>query len=432
MDIATPIGLIAGAILVVLGIAQPDLLVPPLVSVYVIGGGIAVLLVAHPLTDAVRLPAVVLRAIRSRPFDPRGLIERIVYFSETARREGILALEKELAPSDPPLLQAAMRLAVDGTEPDLIADILETELRFVEERHTRGRRLLHDFGIGMGLFGLVGGLLALWQGSAASVVVLPLLYGATLGGLVCWPLSRKLGESHEREALTWRMTVEGTRSIQSGDNPRIVEHKLAVFLAPALRPTGERKPVARPALGPDDTAQRLVEFVEQQRPRLAALAREAAARHEGSVDDRRAVEAMADRLARGEVGVVQLLGALGWRARAELLEQLRTPAPPLLARASAAGAALSFADLARLADREVQTLLREVDQKDCVLALKGADDAVRDRLLSSMSERVRTFLTEEMSMVRPRPDVVIDAQARILAQVYQLAEQGQLALPAGT
>ncbi|MFH1570455.1 MAG: MotA/TolQ/ExbB proton channel family protein, partial [Gemmatimonadota bacterium] len=269
MDIATLVGLLAGAALVILGIGQPELLLPPLLSLFVIGGGLAVVLLAHPLRDALRLPAVLLRAVFARPHNPGELVERLVYFSETARREGILALEKQLTTSDPPLLQAGTRLAVDGTEPDLIMDILETELRFVEERHARGRRLLHDFGLGLALFGLLGALTAVWQGAEARLVVLPLLYGCTLGGLVCWPLSRKLGENHEREALTWRMTIEGIMSIQSGDNPRIVEHKLAIFLEAAMRPHAAPQPAPLPPPGPDDTAEQVAQFVERQRPRLA-------------------------------------------------------------------------------------------------------------------------------------------------------------------
>ncbi|MFH1568938.1 MAG: FliG C-terminal domain-containing protein, partial [Gemmatimonadota bacterium] len=207
-------------------------------------------------------------------------------------------------------------------------------------------------------------------------------------------------------------------------------HKLAIFLEAAMRPHAAPQPAPLPPPGPDDTAEQVAQFVERQRPRLAALVREAAERHEGNPEEKRAVARLADRLEREEIGVVQLLGALGGPLRDELMKQLRRIPPPLLAPAGAAGAGLAFADLARLTDREVQTLLREVDQKDCVLALKAADEAVRARLLGGMSERVRTFITEEMSLVRARPDVVVDAQARILARVYQLAAQGHLDLPA--
>ena len=91
-----------------------------------------------------------------------------------------------------------------------------------------------------------------------------------------------------------------------------------------------------------------------------------------------------------------------------------------------------FEDIARLTDREIQMLLRETDQKDMVIALKTASEVLKDRILGNMSERVRTFITEEMEFQGPlRLSEVEEVQLRIVQQVRQLEEQGQVSIVRG-
>ena len=91
-----------------------------------------------------------------------------------------------------------------------------------------------------------------------------------------------------------------------------------------------------------------------------------------------------------------------------------------------------FADISKLTDREIQTLMREVDQKDLVVALKAAQDELKDKVLGNMSERVRTFITEEMEFLGPmRLSEVEEVQLRIVQQVRQLEEQGQITIVRG-
>ena len=92
----------------------------------------------------------------------------------------------------------------------------------------------------------------------------------------------------------------------------------------------------------------------------------------------------------------------------------------------------TFADISKLSDRELQSLMREVDQKDLVVALKAATDELKDKVLGNMSERVRTFITEEMEFLGPmRLSEVEEVQLRIVQQVRQLEEQGQITIVRG-
>ena len=96
--------------------------------------------------------------------------------------------------------------------------------------------------------------------------------------------------------------------------------------------------------------------------------------------------------------------------------------------------ALTFGDLEQLTDRETQVLLRDVDQRDLVIALKGASQDLRDKMLGNMSERVRTFIIqEEISYLGIlRAGEVFAVQARIVAQLLQLVQQGHITLPLKT
>jgi flagellar motor switch protein FliG len=91
-----------------------------------------------------------------------------------------------------------------------------------------------------------------------------------------------------------------------------------------------------------------------------------------------------------------------------------------------------FEDIVKLDDRSIQLVLREADQKDLALALRGVNDDVKERILSNMSERGATMLVEEMAYMPPqRKRVVEEAQGRIVAIVRKLEEAGALVLSRG-
>jgi chemotaxis protein MotA len=373
MDFATMIGVIAGGLLI-LSAGEPyqDLLINPARLLFVIGGGMIATLVAHPLAMASRFPVLLLRALFARVPDVAGLIIRVVGFAEMGRREGILALEAELRPDDDPFLAAGVRLAVDGTEPDLIMDILETAVQFIKERHAHHGRVVASFGRGCLLFGAIASLmtLSLQGGSGLSGsallhgVGLPLLYGILVFGLM-QALSHRLSIASSQEVLHKRMVIESVMSIQSGDNPRIAEHKLSVFLEPRLRPSGA-PPAANRQLHPP--AQADAELIAE----VAGI--------------------LATRTADGE-------------------------------------SPFQFADTAKLTDRSIQVALRKIDQKDLVVGLKGAPESIRAKFLGNMSQRVRVFIEEEIGFLETDAASIAETQGRIVDQLRRLAREEKIELP---
>ena len=251
MDIATIVGFIAAVTCLMVGIGSnlPSMIDPPSMII-VVGGTLAATLIANPLQEVIGLIGVIKCAVLTNVPMPTEIIERIVGFAETARREGILSLEAAIEEGDDPFLSTGVRLAVDGTEPDLIMDILETELQFVEERHKEGQEIIANMGNAAPAFGMIGTLIGLVImlknmddpaaiGPGMAIALLTTMYGAILANIIFGPISAKLKRYSSKEVLAKRMIIEGIMSIQSGDNPRIVEHKLSVFLSPKVRPNSE-------------------------------------------------------------------------------------------------------------------------------------------------------------------------------------------------
>ena len=250
MDIATIIGIVAAVTLILLAMGDPMMFLDIPSVLIVIGGTIAATMIANPLPEVIGIIGIYMNAIQTNVPAPAELIEKIVGFAETARREGILALEQAVEDADDAFLGAGVKLAVDGTEPDLIMDILETELRFIEERHKLGQEIIANMGNAAPAFGMIGTLIGLVImlknmddpaaiGPGMAIALLTTMYGAIIANIAFGPIAAKLKTYSQKEVLSKRMIIEGIMSIQSGDNPRIVEHKLSVFLSPKMRPSGD-------------------------------------------------------------------------------------------------------------------------------------------------------------------------------------------------
>ena len=165
-----------------------------------------------------------------------------------ARREGILALESHASEAEDEFLGKSIQLAIDGTAPELIRDILTTEVAFMEDRHNRGQSILIAMGTSAPAFGMIGTLIGLVQmlagmedpssiGLGMAVALLTTLYGAVLANVFFLPTAGKLKVRTAGELLVKEITIEGILSIQSGDNPRILLEKLISF-RPGLAANG--------------------------------------------------------------------------------------------------------------------------------------------------------------------------------------------------
>lgn len=249
MDIATAAGMVAAWGLVLSAIVMggnPVMFINIPSMLIVVGGTFAAAFIAFPLGDVLSVFATVKNAFVHKAVAPEALIEKLVEFATVARREGILALESQASDAGDEFLEKSVQLAIDGTAPELIKDILTTELAFLEDRHALGQSILTTMGAMAPAFGMIGTLIGLVAmlanledpstiGGSMAVALLTTLYGALLANVVFIPCAGKLKVRTGLELLAKEIIIEGILSIQSGDNPRVVEQKLKAFISPALR-----------------------------------------------------------------------------------------------------------------------------------------------------------------------------------------------------
>ena len=249
MDIATLVGLVSGFGLIGAAIimgGSPKMFYDTGSIIIVLGGTVASVLINFPLSDVLTVMNTTKNAFFHKDNPPEGLIQKLVNFATIARREGILALEAHAGDADDEFLEKSIQLAIDGTSPELIKDILTTELAFMEERHANGQGILQAAGTYAPAFGMIGTLVGLVNmlaalddpssiGAGMAVALLTTLYGAILANVFFLPAVGKLKVRSSNELLSKELVIEGILSIQSGDNPRVVEQKLKAFVSPTVR-----------------------------------------------------------------------------------------------------------------------------------------------------------------------------------------------------
>ena len=187
-----------------------------------------------------------MKAMFTPPTDPAGTIKDIVKYAEIARREGILSLENHVQDMKDEFIVRGIKMAVDGTDPELIRVIMETELEAMMDRHMQGKMVLDNFGKYAPAFGMIGTLIGLILmlgsmedpstiGPSMAVALITTLYGAILANAFAGPIGDKLYANDQEEVRLKTIIIAGVMSIQSGDNPRVVESKLLTYLPPADR-----------------------------------------------------------------------------------------------------------------------------------------------------------------------------------------------------
>jgi chemotaxis protein MotA len=247
MDISTIIGLFFGSIMIITAIAMggsastfiniPGLLI-------VLGGSFATLFIKFPLQAVLNAAKVTMNAFFVKVVDPEQLIQELVHLAGIARKNGILALEKQ--PTSDPFIRKAIEYCVDGYAEEFILENLMNEIQVLQERHETGQRIFRGLGDASPAFGMIGTLIGLVQmlagmhdpkniGPAMAVALLTTFYGALLAHLVFIPIADKLELRSKHELLCRRLIVDGTLAVQRGLSPRMIQDSLQAYLAPKDR-----------------------------------------------------------------------------------------------------------------------------------------------------------------------------------------------------
>jgi len=249
MDIATVFGVISAFGLVLLAIMMGGgigLFINVQSLLIVLGGTLGVTLINYPLKDVLGVMSVVKNALFTRTLDIGEMIEKFNDFAQKTRKEGILALEKELENVNDAFMKKGVQLSIDGMEPAQIRQILETELDFIQTRHKSGAEIFTTMGTFAPAMGMIRTLIGLVQmlqsmddpssiGPAMAVALLTTFYGSIMANVICLPIAGKLKSRSQEESLSKEMTIQGVISLSAGENPRIIEQKLQAFIPPKMR-----------------------------------------------------------------------------------------------------------------------------------------------------------------------------------------------------
>lgn len=252
MDIATLIGAVAGFVLIAAAIFMGGgggaFINVPAVFITV-GGTVSATLVHFPLGEVLKIFAIVKRTVSVNLPESQDVLIRMTDYARTVRRDGVLALEDDVAELDDEFLSKGLQLVIDGVESDQVREIMIMELESLRGRHNLGINILSFMGDSAPAFGMIGTLIGLVQmlrqlddpsqiGTGMATALLTTFYGSLLANLFFIPLAGKLKTRSKQEVTTRQMMIEGLVGIQNGLNPSELRDRMASFLHPNKREEG--------------------------------------------------------------------------------------------------------------------------------------------------------------------------------------------------
>ena len=215
-------------------------------AIITFGGAFAATLASHSMADFINGLKSFGLIFKTPAINTADMIRKIIDLSNVARKEGLLSLEEAAADMDDAFLKKGILLMVDGTDPELVRAIMETELVSIEGRHKTCIGFWDTLGAMGPAWGMIGTLIGLVNmlnnmedasaiGPAMAVALLTTLYGSMIANWLCIPIAAKMKVNNDLEIIVKDVMVEGLLSIQAGENPRVIEEKLKSFLSPAVR-----------------------------------------------------------------------------------------------------------------------------------------------------------------------------------------------------
>lgn len=246
LEKSTIIGVIVGFTAIGAGIilkgASLNVLINPAAFLIIFAGTVACLFNGFPMEQLKEFPSLAKLLFKQPEIMLKTeLLPLFVELSQTARREGILALESRVDEISDPFLRNGLSMVIDGLDPDFVADVLDAEIENMEERHRRGAQIFSQAGTyapTLGVLGAVVGLIAALGnlndmdqlGHSIAAAFVATLLGIFTGYVLWHPFANKLKILSQKEKEVKRMMIEGILSLQAGDSPTAIESKLLVFI----------------------------------------------------------------------------------------------------------------------------------------------------------------------------------------------------------
>ena len=245
MDILSIIGVVLALNAILVGAVLKGAGIMALVSaaafMIVVVGTIAAIFIQTPLPVMRRALKIFPWVLRPPTRDGQKLITKIVEWSNTARKQGLLGLEPTIAREEDEFVKKALQLVVDGSEPESISNVMYVELNMREHADTSAAKVFEGMGIyspTLGIIGAVLGLMAVLQnladpsklGHGIAAAFTATVYGIGLANLLFLPVASKLKAIIHRQTQFREMVIDGMLCIAQGENPRSIEAKLQGYL----------------------------------------------------------------------------------------------------------------------------------------------------------------------------------------------------------
>jgi chemotaxis protein MotA len=262
MKASSLIGVIAGGLFIALGATLEGsnvmavLNMPAMLIVF--GGTLGAAMGGSDFQAIKNIPVMFKKAFMPEPYDLNTRVRELVGYAEKARRDGLLALDDQIGEIEDPFTRKGLQLVVDGTDPDLVAEVLDAENAAMRKRHAASVQPWDKAGgyaPTMGIIGTVFGLIHVLGnldkpetlGPSISAAFIATLLGVATANVIYLPVSARLKQLSQDELHARSLVVEGILSIQAGDNPRVVQEKLITFVPPKQRLSEEQQAEAAAA-----------------------------------------------------------------------------------------------------------------------------------------------------------------------------------------
>ena len=218
----------------------------------VIGCTLAIVVASFPPKTLASIPKHFGIMLNANRFQPMGIIDQLVDLAQTARKNGLLALEGKANEQEDPFFKQAIMLIVDANDPDKVRAILENDIECMSARHEDSAALYDKASAVAPAFGMVGTLVGLINmlrtmdptsgggdlGGSMSTALVTTLYGCILAHMIFGPIANNLRIRDSEEVLCKQIIVEGIMSIQSGENPKALREKLLTYISQKDRDEG--------------------------------------------------------------------------------------------------------------------------------------------------------------------------------------------------
>ncbi|MFK5914931.1 MAG: flagellar motor protein [Woeseiaceae bacterium] len=245
MDYLTLLGLLVGISAILVGQQLEGGVLATLVNgpaaLIVIGGTLGAVMLQSPIAVFVKAIKMLGWTILTPQYDHTAVIQKILTWSNIARREGLLGLENLEDAETDIFSKKGLQLLIDGSEPDAIRTIMEVDIHTRESFDIQAARIYESMGGYSPTIGIIGAVLGLIQvmgnlsdptklGGGIAVAFVATIYGVALANLIFLPISTKLKSIVSSNSHFNEMIIEGLVSIAEGENPRNIETKLLGFV----------------------------------------------------------------------------------------------------------------------------------------------------------------------------------------------------------